>query len=66
MIYPLYSVYDRRQNGLPVMVFGSPQECADAMGISVDTFYSICTREKTQKNTSQRWEIHREEEENKK
>jgi hypothetical protein len=54
----LFSVYDLRNNGLPVAVYATPKECADAMGIKVDSLYTLYCRGKSGNYISKRWEIH--------
>lgn len=54
----LYTVYDNRTD-FPVIVDGTSKECAKAMGITMNSFTSICHRSKHKK--SKRWYIMRRE-----
>ena len=49
-----YIVYDTR-DGLPLIVDGTAEECARAMGMSVPVFYTTLSR--CRRGTNHRWEI---------
>lgn len=52
--YCVYTVYDNRTD-LPIIVDGNAKECAKAMNITIDSFYSAITR--ARKGTVKRWTI---------
>ena len=54
----LYSVYDRKTD-MPVMIAGTAEECAAAMGITLNIFRTICSKTWKGTRTSKRWEIFR-------
>ena len=59
-IYPhRYSVYDKRTD-MPVAIYETPQRCAEAMGISVNSFYRYICRFRSGEHSFRDWEIHRE------
>ena len=43
LCYKRYSVY-RRDNEMPLIIFATAKECAEAMGCDVRTFYSYLSR----------------------
>ena len=52
-----YTVY-RRRGDTPVIYDGTARECASAMKITVDSFYTIYTKQKNQTSQMQKkWEI---------
>ena len=53
-----YTVYDNRTD-LPVIVCGLAEECADAMGVVVSTFYSYLSP--SRKWRGERWTVIKEE-----
>ena len=54
----LYTVYDNKDSGLPVIVDGTAAECAAIMGVEVQTFYEYITRSIRQRGKAcMRWEI---------
>lgn len=52
----LYTVYDNKTD-FPVVVDGTSEECARAMGIAFSTFLSYVSRAKMGRKTPKRWEI---------
>ena len=56
---PMYSVYDRRTE-MPLIIAGTAAQCAAAMGVTMNTFYSL--RSKYKHGVQGRWEIYRDEE----
>ena len=56
-----YSVYSKK-TGQPVIIFGTAEECAAAMGRAVNTFWRVYTRQNSGKNVSKKWEIFRDDE----
>ena len=46
--YKFYSVYNRKTDE-PVYIHGTARECAEAMGVKVNTFYNYVHRNKTGK-----------------
>lgn len=56
-----FSVYDRKDGDNPVIIGGTAQECADAMGITLPSFYSTHSRRKS--GIVHRWEIYRDDSE---
>ena len=44
----LYTVYDNKTD-FPVIVDGTSEECARAMGITLNTFYKLISYKKTDK-----------------
>ena len=52
-----YSVYHAKTD-VPVMIYGTAQECADAMGISRQTFYKHVQRMHGGKITSSKWAVY--------
>ena len=57
----MYSVYDKRRGGLPVVVLAPAAMCAAAMGIEIATFRTIVHRIKTGTYRSVLWEVVEEE-----
>lgn len=53
--YCVYSVYDAKTT-LPIIIDGTAQECARAMGVSPNTFYSSLYR--FRRGELKRWEIY--------
>lgn len=51
----LYTVYDEKNNGLPIIVDGTAEECAKLMGITKRNFYIYMWRLK--KGLVKRWFI---------
>lgn len=59
---PLYSVY-RKKTGQPAYISGTSDECAKAMGVTRESFYSICSRIKTGSPAcGKKWEVYQDEE----
>lgn len=57
-----YSVYSKK-TGQPVIIFGTADECAAAMGLcSRGGFYTTYTKLKNGTITSEKWEIYRDDE----
>ena len=56
-----YSVYDRRTD-MPVIIGGTARECAAAIGLTIGSFHTIRSKQKNGQKTSERWEIHQDEE----
>ena len=52
-----YTVYDNKTD-LPVIVYGTAEECARAMGVNVKTFYHLVRGRKVNGN---RWFVMKEE-----
>ncbi len=55
-IFCLYTVYDNT-TGLPVIAYGTAEECARAMGMKYDSFFCAVTRAHT--GQVKRWDIER-------
>lgn len=52
-----YSVYERGTDR-PIFIHGTPAQCAEAMGVPVETFYHYLTRiRKGLPNAPQKYEI---------
>jgi hypothetical protein len=49
-----YSVYNRR-TGQPIYIFGTAQQCAEAMGVTVSSFFSLKAR--SQRRPSNKYEF---------
>ena len=58
----MYSVY-RKPDDTPVVIHKNRVQCAAAMGITVKSFDSIASKNRTGKKVSKRWDIVRCEEE---
>lgn len=43
-----YTVYNNKTD-FPVIVYGTSEECAKAMGITLNTFYKLTSYKKTKK-----------------
>ena len=56
-----YSIYERATDK-PIVIYGTPQECADALGITRDSFYSKIAKERSGKRKSNKYEIFEDEE----
>ena len=57
-----YTVYDKHTD-LPIIIDGTADKCAAAMGVTVDSFWSARSRFlKPRKQKDERWEIYKEEE----
>ena len=54
-----YTVYDRRTD-FPLIIGGTAEECAAAMGITMGSFHTIYTKLKNgNKRATRKWEIFR-------
>lgn len=53
-----YTVYDKKTD-MPLIIGGTSAECAAAMGLTVPSFYSECSKLKHGKLESSKWEIFR-------
>lgn len=51
-----YSVYERATDK-PVMIFGTPEECARALGITRDSFYSKVAKARSGSRKPVKYEI---------
>ena len=57
--YVRYSVYNRRTD-FPVIIGGTARECAAAMRITLESFYTIYTKLKNRHHQATgKWEIYR-------
>ena len=56
MFLKRYSVYSKK-SGLPVMINGTAEQCAAAMGVTIGSFYSTYSRLTSGRATSGTWEI---------
>ena len=55
-----YSVYHAKTD-VPVMIYGTAQECADAMGITRETFYKHVQRMRGGKIQLRKWAVYEDE-----
>lgn len=51
-----YSVYDRKTE-MPVMIYATSKECAEAMGVTLHTFYRYIHWERTGKGHQGKWAV---------
>ena len=56
-----YSVYERATDK-PVVIYGTPEECAKALGITRDSFYSKVAKARNGTRPSMKYEIFEDEE----
>ena len=56
MIPAMYSVYKKPQD-IPIAIHKNRIQCAAAMGITVASFDSIASKNRTGKKISKRWDI---------
>jgi hypothetical protein len=53
----LYSVYDKRNDDLPVVLFETSEACAEAIGVTYDSFQAMATRFINGSASSKKWII---------
>ena len=56
-----YSVYERATDK-PIVIYGTPEECAKALGITRDSFYSKVAKARSGTRPSRKYEIFEDEE----
>ena len=56
-----YSVYERKTDK-PIVIYGTPTECAKALGITRGSFYSKIARQRSGRHQPQKYEIFEDEE----
>ena len=56
-----YSIYERATDK-PIVIYGTPQECAQALGITRDSFYPKIAKERSGGRRSRKYEIFEDEE----
>lgn len=57
----MYSVYHAK-NEMPLIIYATSKECADAMGVTLKSFYRYIVRMKQRKKESfRRWLIYEDE-----
>ena len=56
-----YSVYERATDK-PIVIYGTPEECAKALGIARDSFYSKVAKARSGTRPSRKYEILEDEE----
>jgi hypothetical protein len=52
-----YSVYCKKTD-MPVVVYGTAKECAEAIGVSVRSFYRYISRIREGKIRSRKWDVY--------
>lgn len=57
----MYSVYDKKTD-MPVIVYATAKECAEAMGVCLCSFYRYLTRLREGKIHTRKWDIYEDEE----
>ena len=53
----LYSVYDKRNDDLPVVLFETSEACAEAIGVTYDSFQAMATKFINGSAASKKWLI---------
>ena len=56
-----YSVYERTTDK-PIVIYGTPEECAKALGITRDSFYSKVAKARNGTRPTRKYEIFEDEE----
>ena len=56
-----YSVYESGTDK-PIMIYGTPEECAQALGITRESFYSKISKARNGKRMPKKYEIFEDEE----
>ena len=56
-----YSVYERKTDK-PIVIYGTPTECAKALGITRSSFYCKIARQRSGMHQPQKYEIFEDEE----
>lgn len=55
-----YSVYNTKTD-MPLIIYASPKECAEAMGIKLNSFYRYISRKKSGRSQTRQWAVYEDE-----
>ena len=55
-----YSVYNTKTD-MPLIIYASPQKCAAAMGIKLNSFYRYICRKKSGRSQTRQWAVYEDE-----
>ena len=55
-----YSVYNTKTD-MPLIIYASPKECAEAMGIKLNSFYKYISRKKSGTSQTRQWAVYEDE-----